>query len=70
MNFYTLPEEKSILQLTNKNFLAKSKDFVDNYHKHRANPVEFEKKKKEIKIHHEIYTLNKLRDQSIYKYFP
>lgn len=69
MNSYKLPEEKSILQLTNKTFLDKSKDFVDNYTKIKLNPINFQNKKKELEKFAKIYTLNKYRDISIYKYF-
>lgn len=69
MNSYKLPEEKSILQLTNKNFLDKSKDFVDNYTKYKTNNTLFLNKKKDLDKYERLYTLNKYRDISIYKYF-
>ena len=69
MNSYKLPEEKSIAQLTNKNLLDKSKDFIDNYNRYKTNNSLFQNKKKELNKLEEIYTLNKYRDISIYKYF-
>jgi hypothetical protein len=69
MNSYKLPEEKSIAQLTNKNLLDKSKDFIDNYNRYKTNNTLFQNKKKELNKLEEIYTLNKYRDISIYKYF-
>jgi len=69
MNFFKLPEEKSIAQQTNNNLVIKTKDFVDNYFKYKSTTVVFNNKKKEIDNIEDIYTLNKLRDKSIYKYF-
>jgi hypothetical protein len=69
MNLSKLPEEKSILQLTNRNLVVKSKDFVDNYFKYKSNNLLFSNKRKELDKYEKIYTLNKFRDQSIYKYF-
>jgi hypothetical protein len=68
MNSYKLPEEKSIAQLTNKNLVDVSKDFVDNYIKFMSNEKKIENKKKELSDLEKLYSLNKYRDISIYKY--